>query len=538
MTELSAFLAVLLAGIALIALGIAVGGAAFGALVLRPIAAPHAAVRAALARVLRWTWAAAITLAVSRVLGLMLVPLGFDDGLGTLALDTLFGTVSARATLVQAAAALMLACAAALAARRNEGGTGWSALAITAALVLASGAWLTHAASRIETPELLMLTTVAHQLGAAVWFGGIVHLALSRPLVTRDAAHPDLWPQLLARFSPLALASVLLLVAAGICLALRYIGDWAALAGTGYGAMVMAKIVLVAIALGFAWLNFSSVRRWRAYGDTQRAHRYVPAWLEAELAVVATALLTAASLSSQAPAADVPGEHATPQEVLAVIAPKRPTLTPPARDAFLANAASASDAFAAPSELDRVQNNFNHNIAGLLVFAIGIGAVVDRSGRLPAARHWPVLFLLLAVFLFLYAEPTVWPLGTESFWGTLAVPAVLQHRLATILVVALALFEWRVRAGTLGVTRWRFAFPLLCGVGGAMLLTHSHGVFVNKSEFLIEFSHAVLGLLALLVGVGRWLELRLPAASNRAGGMLWSACLIATGLVLLFYQAG
>ena len=55
MTELSAFLAVLLAGIALIALGIAVGGAAFGALVLRPIAAPHAAVRAALARVLRWT---------------------------------------------------------------------------------------------------------------------------------------------------------------------------------------------------------------------------------------------------------------------------------------------------------------------------------------------------------------------------------------------------------------------------------------------------------------------------------------------------
>ena len=71
-----------------------------------------------------------------------------------------------------------------------------------------------------------------------------------------------------------------------------------------------------------------------------------------------------------------------------------------------------------------------------------------------------------------------------------------------------------------------------------VLLTHSHGVFVNKSEFLIEFSHAVLGLLALLVGVGRWLELRLPAGSNRAGGMLWSACLIATGLVLLFYRGG
>jgi putative copper resistance protein D len=301
--------------------------------------------------------------------------------------------------------------------------------------------------------------------------------------------------------------------------------------------MVTAKLALLSVALGLAWLNFHSVRRWCAYGDAERVTRSVPAYVEAELAIVATALLTAASLSSQAPAADV-AERASAREVLAFMAPKQPILTPPPHATFLASAASAADAFAKPGAMERRQNNFNHNVAGLLVFAIGIAAVVDRSGRMAFARHWPLMFLLLAVFLLLYAEPTVWPLGEESFWGTLSVPAVLQHRLATLLVVALAFFEWRVRVGGLGATRWRFAFPLLCAVGGALLLTHSHGVFVTKSEFLIEFSHAVLGLLAVLVGVGRWLELRLPAPNARVAGVLWSACLVATGLVLLFYREG
>jgi copper resistance protein D len=152
------------------------------------------------------------------------------------------------------------------------------------------------------------------------------------------------------------------------------------------------------------------------------------------------------------------------------------------------------------------------------------------------ARHWPLLFLTLAAFLFLFAEPTVWPLGPESFWTTLIAPGVLQHRLATVLVVALAFSEWRVRVGGLAMTRWRFAFPLLCAAGGALLLTHSHSVFATRSEFLIEVSHAVLGLLALFVGVGRWLELRLPAPSNRAAGLLSAVCLIGVGLVLLFYR--
>jgi putative copper resistance protein D len=176
-------------------------------------------------------------------------------------------------------------------------------------------------------------------------------------------------------------------------------------------------------------------------------------------------------------------------------------------------------------------------MAGILVMVIGLGALLDRVGRVCWARHWPLLFLPLGIFLVLLSEPSGWPLGNvEGFWETLVVPTVLQHRLATLLVIGLGLFEWRVHVGGLGLTRWRFVFPLLCLVGGALLLTHSHTLFSIKREFLIEVSHAAIGVLAVLVGTGRWLELRLPLPANRFPAFLWTLSMVLVGLVLLFYR--
>jgi copper resistance protein D len=296
----------------------------------------------------------------------------------------------------------------------------------------------------------------------------------------------------------------------------------------------MAKVALFATALALGFLNYRAVRSWRG-GRLEPVETSVPSYVQGELAIVITAVLTAASLTSQAPAVDVHGDHASAGEVAAFFAPKKPLIVPPPREALLAVSASTQDAFAVPGTLERAQNNFNHNISGLLVLAVALAALLDRF-RVRAARHWPLLFLPLAAFVFVFAEPTVWPWGPEPFWATLAVPAVLQHRLAALLVVGLAIGEWRVRVGRLSATRWRFVFPVLCVVGGAMLLTHSHTVFATKSEFLIELSHAVLGFLAVMVGVGRWLELRLPHRGSHAAGVAWSMCLIGVAWVLIFYR--
>jgi putative copper resistance protein D len=167
---------------------------------------------------------------------------------------------------------------------------------------------------------------------------------------------------------------------------------------------------------------------------------------------------------------------------------------------------------------------------------IGLAALLDKIGKFRWTRHWPLLFLLLAAFMLVIAEPNGWPLGSEGFWETMVVPGVIQHRLATFLVVGLALFEWRVQVGGLAETRWRFAFSLLCLAGGALMLTHSHSVFAIKWAFLIEVSHNAIGLLAVLIGASRWLELRLPSPVSRFPACFWPMCLMLAGLVLLFYR--
>ena len=76
----------------------------------------------------------------------------------------------------------------------------------------------------------------------------------------------------------------------------------------------------------------------------------------------------------------------------------------------------------------------------------------------------------------------------------------------------------------------------LCFLGAAVLLTHTHVATGLKAEFLIEVSHAGIALFAVLAGIGRWLELRLPPPAPRLTGVLWTGSLMAIGFLLLFYR--
>jgi copper resistance protein D len=391
-----------------------------------------------------------------------------------------------------------------------------------------------HGASRLEGAAALMAITVAHQVGAAMWAGGLVHLLGQRLLVGRDPSAARAWPALVARFSPVAASGVALIAATGLVLSWRYIGSVSALVGTAYGAMVATKVALMGAALLLGAGNYLAVRRWRRRGGGAVEER-VP-MVEAEAGAVVVILLAAAALTSQPPAVDLVSERATLGEVAATLAPKRPRLVPPPYREMVAASQSSLDLYLQPGPLDRAQSTFNHDAAGVLVLITAIGALIDRSGKVRAARHWPLAFLGLAAFLVIIGEPNGWPFGPEGLFETLVAPAVLLHRLSTVLVIVLALLEWRVRVGGLATTRWRFAFPLLCAGGGALLLTHSHSVSAVKWAYLIEVSHNAIGVLAVVVGMARWLELRAPTPERRAYGFVWTTCMVLIGVVLLFYR--
>ena len=81
-------------------------------------------------------------------------------------------------------------------------------------------------------------------------------------------------------------------------------------------------------------------------------------------------------------------------------------------------------------------------------------ALLNQAG-LRWARHWPLLFLGLALFLFLRSDPEVWPLGDIGFFESLRDVEVLQHSMFVVLIVVFAVFEWRVCAPPAGAPAGR-----------------------------------------------------------------------------------
>ena len=534
---MAGFLDVLLRGLVLLSGSVALGGVAWVRLVLR--AAPHVKPDDDTRRALH------VVAAAAGVGALAQMAVGFV-ALGTLAqgsdgwpVGAFAATSFAQATIVRVALGVVLGALALRLARRPGGGDAWLALAACPVGLVATSALLSHAVARVEDRAVLVALDGAHQLAAAVWIGGLAHLVIywsggrvhgsDRGWPDTDAARLRL---VLRRFSAVAVGSVATLVLAGIAMTAIYVGDAGALVGTAYGVMVLSKVILFVVVLALGFANFRAVRRTLAEGGALRLARFA----EVEVGLGVTVLFAAASLTSLPPASDVRADRASVAEVAARFTPAPPRLASPPIDELLR---VADPLMAPPGErkpVERAWSEYNHHWAGLFVATMGLLAVVERLG-IRRARHWPLVFLGLALFLFARNDPRAWPLGPAGFWESLALPDVLQHRAFVLLVTAFGIFEWMVRTGRLPLRPWSYVFPLLCAAGGGLLLTHSHAMFSLKEEFLTEVTHAPLGILGAFAGWARWLEVRLPAA-GRAPGWLWIGCFTAVGILLLVYREG
>ncbi len=519
---MAGFIDVLLRGLALCGQAVAVGGVVWALGLLRPAIRERPALAPLRDRSLALVATGAAVVAIAQLVSLA-VQLGQLRDAGGWPVSQLVAT-----SFFRAAAARILACVAlavgALAARRGAGGA-WPALAGGAAVLVAGSAWLSHAAARPGPRGLLLALDALHQVAAAVWIGGLVHLIAAA--ARRDGGA---WPaSLLKRFSAQAVVAVAVLVAAGVGLSLSYVDGPAALLGTAYGMMVLTKTSILVPILALGALNFVAVRRLPAAADVGpvRLRRFV----EVELGLGLTVFFVAASLTSLPPAVDVVADRATFAEVATRFTPRWPTFT----SSTLAEM-PLTDPNAPRTDADRAWSEFNHHVAGLLVLAMGLLAMLHATGRVPWARQWPLLLLGLAALLVVRNDPGDWPLGPRGFWEGMATPAVLQHRVFMLLIIVFAVFEWMVRSGRLASARCALVFPLLCAVGGALLLTHSHASLNLKDEYLIEVTHAPLGLLGMLVGYGRWLELRLSPAEARRPRWLWAVAFALVGVLLLLYR--
>ena len=546
MAQLAGFLDVLLRGFGTVGLAAAVGGLAYILLVLRPGPGAGGLGGAARDRAVGLIEAGGLLVAATTALLLLVVhPWALADATGRWPLREFLTTHFGLAGLGRVTLALLLVAA----VRGVRGGAAtrgrWALALGLGLLLMANAAWLAHAASRLHEREPLMVVTVLHQLGAVVWVGGLIHL-VGFALLWRRAGGPAAEPlgvRVLARFSAVAIAALVLVLGPGIVLTWSYVGAWGGLVGTGYGVMVLTKVALLACAMVLGGLNFLLLRggglllrRGGGHRGAAAVAARVPAFIEAEVGFGITLLLAAASLTSLPPSVDVVADRATPAEVAARFRPAMPRLTSPPVAQLLAAAAPMEDTLAQRQPEEYAWSEYNHHAAGFFVFLMGVLALADRAGFVRWARHWPLLFLGLAGFLFVRNDPRAWPLGPAGFWESMVLPDVLQHRLVVLLVVSLGLFEWMVRSGRLTRPGGRLVFPLLCAAGGGLLLTHSHAMFNLKTEFLTEVSHAPMGLFGVIMAWGRWLEVRLPRADAWLPGWIWAGTMTIIGLILLVYR--
>ncbi len=519
---MAGFLDVLFRGLALCGQAIAIGGVFFAITVLRPAARQRPALEPLLGRALLLIALGAGAVAVGQALSLGTQLGVLADERGWPLRDVLATSYFEASVLRMAACAGLIIGSSLLRRRATE--SGWAAL-LALALALGAGSALTsHAASRVEHRGILLVLDGIHQIAVAAWVGGLIHLTAA---FCGRTAQP--WPALvLRRFSAMAFGSVAILLAAGVALTLYYVDGISAVVGTAYGMMVMTKAVILGGLLALGALNFFAVRRLPASPDVLplRLRRFV----EVELGLGVTVLFAAASLTSLPPAVDVVKDRATIAEVGTRFTPRLPTLNSP-RIADM----PVDDRQAPRTDADRAWSEYNHHLAGLFVLAMGLLAIL-QSGGARWARHWPLMFLGLAAFMLIRNDPASWPLGPQGFWEGFRDAEVFQHRVFVLLVIAFSIFEWAVRSERLKSPPWALVFPLLCAAGGGLLLTHSHASFNLKEEYLMEVTHAPLGVLAMMVGWGRWLELRLSPGERRIPSQVWPVAFALIGVLLILYR--
>ncbi len=173
-----------------------------------------------------------------------------SDVLSTVLNETQFGLVSKVRFVL---AVILAACL----AYERFAQARWLALG-SALGFIAAIAWTGHAGSTLgELGNLHLTADALHLIAAAGWIGGLVLLALLLAAARRHQgfAWASLARDAAQRFSTLGIVSVATLLVTGIVNAWILIGSIHALIVTGYGQLLLLKLVVFAIMLGFAAIN-------------------------------------------------------------------------------------------------------------------------------------------------------------------------------------------------------------------------------------------------------------------------------------------
>lgn len=227
-------------------------------------------------RLLWWAWGVAVGATVVSVgaqgayVGALALRDVVDLDVVSSVFDTRYGRVAlGRVVLLVVAGVALVAAARQRAPDEGTDGRGKDgvepsvvarvALGVLGVALLLSLGLSGHAATGDLVPVALVADLV-HVGAVGLWLGGLlVVLAVALP-----RAQPDELRRVVPRFSSIAFAAVAALVVTGVFQSWRQVGGLDALTQTTYGHLLLAKLALFAVMVGFGYLG----RRW-----VQRGYR-------------------------------------------------------------------------------------------------------------------------------------------------------------------------------------------------------------------------------------------------------------------------
>lgn len=140
------------------------------------------------------------------------------------------------------------------AARRRA--WGWP-LATVAALAMGAFPAFTGHANAGDLRAVTLVADIVHVWAAGAWMGGLaIVLLLEHRYRASDSTAGSLLPVLIPRFSPLAMGSVGALVTTGVVASWIHLDGLAALYTSGYGRLLVLKLLFVGGVLALGAINF------------------------------------------------------------------------------------------------------------------------------------------------------------------------------------------------------------------------------------------------------------------------------------------
>jgi putative copper export protein len=179
-----------------------------------------------------------------------------------------------------------------------------SLVATALAFVLLLTQSLSGHAMREPEWALPVMTSWLHFTFVAIWLGGVAYYAgVVVPQVLQQRALVPALGASIAKFSPIAMMSVLVIALTGIIQSASFVASFDALFNTDYGRALLLKIFVFLVLIGFGALHqfviASQINAWRAKAETQEeaARRFrISIAVEAMVSIIALAGAAAMTL--------------------------------------------------------------------------------------------------------------------------------------------------------------------------------------------------------------------------------------------------